>query len=302
MTFENFAANPGAEAPSDAMIETTTQRFRADVLEASMRRVVLVDFWAPWCGPCGQLAPVLERLVKAAAGKIRLVKMNIDEEPEVAAQLGIKSIPAVVAFQRGRAADGFVGALPEGQIKGFLERLVGPIEAEADTLRLAEALLEAGDLAGAETLLEQLAAQEPPQPKAFAELLRLYIATERLDEAQELLAEAPEALRRDSAVAAAAAALENALAASALDEIDELRRRVLANPNDSQAQFDLALALNAKGRRDEAAAELLDIVRRDRSWNDDAARKQLVQFFEAWGPSDKATAAARRKLSSLLFS
>lgn len=302
MTFENFAANPRASVEDEAPIETTTARFRADVLEASMRRLVLVDFWAPWCGPCRQIAPVLERLVKAAGGKIRLVKMNIDEEPEVAAQLGVKSIPAVVAFQRGRPADGFVGALPESQIKGFLERLVGPIEGDADAFRLVDSMLQAGDLAGAEALLAQLASADPPQPKAFAELLRLYVATERLDEAQDLLASAPEALRRDASIIAAAAALENALRASSLDEIDELRRRTLADPSDTQAQFELAVALNAKGLREEAASELLDIVRRNRSWNDDAARKQLVQFFEAWGPTDKATAAARRKLSSLLFS
>jgi len=302
MSFSDFSTNPANEAADDAPLETTSARFRADVLEASMRRVVLVDFWAPWCGPCRQLAPSLERLVKATGGKARLVKMNVDDEPEIAAQLGVKSIPAVVAFQRGRPADGFVGLLPDSQIKGFLERLVGPIEAEADAYRVVEDLLEAGDLSGAEALLTQLANLEPPQPRAFAELLRLYTDKGRLDDAQALLARAPEALRRDASVAGAAAALENALRASALDEVDALRRRAAANPDDAQALFDLALALNVKGLREEAAAALLDIVRRDRSWNDDGARKQLVQFFEAWGPTDKSTASARRKLSSLLFS
>ena len=302
MSFSDFSTNPANDAADDAPLETTTARFRVDVLEASMRRVVLVDFWAPWCGPCRQLAPSLERLVKATGGKARLVKMNVDDEPEIAAQLGVKSIPAVVAFQRGRPADGFVGLLPESQIKGFLERLVGPIEAEADAYRVVEALLEAGDISGAEALLTELANLEPPQPRAFAELLRLYAANDRFEDAQALLAGASEALRRDASVAGAAAALENALRASALDEVDALRRRAAANPDDAQALIDLALALNAKGLREEAAAALLDIVRRDRSWNDDGARKQLVQFFEAWGPTDKSTASARRKLSSLLFS
>ena len=302
MSFSDFSTNPANEAADDAPLETTSARFRADVLEASMRRVVLVDFWAPWCGPCRQLAPSLERLVKATGGKARLVKMNVDDEPEIAAQLGVKSIPAVVAFQRGRPADGFVGLLPDSQIKGFLERLVGPIEAEADAYRVVEDLLEAGDLSGAEALLTELTSLEPPQPRAFAELLRLYTDKGRLDDAQALLARAPEALRRDASVAGAAAALENALRASALDEVDALRRRAADNPDDAQALFDLALALNVKGLREEAAAALLDIVRRDRSWNDDGARKQLVQFFEAWGPTDKSTASARRKLSSLLFS
>lgn len=301
MASNDFAINSGQTVADEAPIETTTARFRADVLEASMRRVVLVDFWAPWCGPCRQLGPVLERLVKATKGKVRLVKMNIDEEPEIAGQLGVKSIPAVVAFQRGRPSDGFVGALPESQIKGFLERLVGPIEADADDLASVESLLAAGQIDEAEALLTQLAAAEPPQPKAWAELARLYIALGRLEEAQGLLAAAPDTLRRDPMIQAAAAALENAIQASALDEVDELRQRVETNPGDPQARLDLALALNAKGLREEAADQLLEIIRRDRNWNDDGARKQLVQFFEAWGPMDKTTASARKKLSALLF-
>ncbi len=288
----------GAAAP----IETTTDRFRADVLDPSMRQIVLVDFWAPWCGPCRQLAPVIERLVAATEGKISLVKMNIDADPMIADQLGVKSIPAVVAFQRGRPVDGFVGALPESQIKGFLERLVGPIEDEGDALEAAQAMLAEGDLAGAEALLGELATGEPPNAKAAAALTRLYIDAGRFDEARALVNALPDALRRDGDVAAAAAALENAERAQDLGEIDDLKRRVNFDPNDLQAYFDLALAMNAKGMREEAADALLEIIRRDRSWNDDGARKQLVQFFEAWGPMDKAAVSARRRLSTLLFS
>ncbi|MGD9542762.1 MAG: tetratricopeptide repeat protein [Methylocystis sp.] len=283
-------------------VETTTDRFRADVLDASMRQLVLVDFWAPWCGPCRQLAPILERLVAAAAGKIALVKMNIDAEPLIADQLGVKSIPAVFAFQRGRPVDGFVGALPESQIKGFLERLVGPIEVAGDALDAAQAMIADGDLAGAESLLQELAGGEPPNVKAATALLRLYVDSERFDDAAALLDALPEVVRRDADVAAAAAALQNAQQAQDLGEIEDLRNRVNFDPNDLQAHFDLALALNAKGLREEAADALLEIIRRDRSWNDDGARKQLIQFFEAWGPMDKAAVSARRRLSTLLYS
>jgi putative thioredoxin len=287
---------------STKTVETTVERFRADVLEPSMRTIVLVDFWAPWCGPCKQLAPVLERVVAATGGKVQLVKMNIDAEPEVAGQLGIKSIPAVVAFQRGRPVDGFVGALPESQIKGFLERLVGPIEDAGDALEAAQALIDSGDVAGAHELLSELASEEPVNPKAVAMLARLYVAAGQLDSARNLLDRLPESARKDPDVAAAVAAVENAAAAQDLGGIEDLRTRINFDPNDFQAYFDLALALNAKDRREEAAHALLEIIRRDRSWNDDGARKQLVQFFEAWGPMDKATIAARRRLSTMLFS
>jgi putative thioredoxin len=290
-----------AHAPTTP-VETTTDRFRADVLDASMRQIVLVDFWAPWCGPCRQLAPVIERLVAASGGKIALVKMNIDADPLIADQLGVKSIPAVVAFQRARPIDGFVGALPESQIKGFLERLIGPIEDEGDALETAQAMIADGDLAGAESLLSELAGGEPPNAKAAAALLRLYIDSGRFDEAGALFEALPDAIRRDSGVAAAGAALQNAQQAQDLGEIDELRNRVNFDPNDLQAYFDLALALNAKGLREEATDALLEIIRRDRSWNDDGARRQLIQFFEAWGPMDKAAVNARRRLSTLLYS
>jgi len=283
-------------------IETTTARFRADVLDASMRNLVLVDFWAPWCGPCKQLAPVIERIVAATGGKVALVKMNIDNDPSIADQLGIKSIPAVVAFQRGRPVDGFVGALPESQIKGFLERLVGPIEEATDALEAAQALIAEGDVAGAHALLSELASQDPPNPKATGLLARLYLSADQLDSARALLDRLPESARRDPDVAAAIAAIDNAERAQDLGEIDELKTRINFDPNDLQAYFDLALALNAKNLREEAAHALLEIIRRDRSWNEDGARKQLVQFFEAWGPMDKAAVSARRKLSTLLYS
>jgi putative thioredoxin len=284
-------------------VETTVESFRDDVLEPSMRQVVLVDFWAPWCEPCKQLGPVIERVVAGTGGKAALVKMNIDNEPEIAGQLGIKSIPAVIAFQRGRPVDGFVGALPESQIKGFIERLVGPIEGSAaDALEAAQELIDAGDVSAAHELLSELVNEEPVNPKAVALLARLYIAAGQLDSARALLDRLPESARKDPEVAAAAAAIENAAAAQDLGEVEDLKARINFDPNDLQAYFDLALALNARDRRDEAAEALLEIIRRDRSWNEDGARKQLVQFFEAWGPMDKAAVAARRRLSTLLFS
>ncbi|PWB83345.1 MAG: thioredoxin [Methylocystaceae bacterium] len=300
MAADGFETAPGGGATTH---ETTTATFRGDVLEASLRQPVLVDFWAPWCGPCKQLAPVLERAVKAAGGKVKLVKMNIDEHPEIASQLGVKSIPAVVAFQRGRPADGFVGALPENHVRGFIERLVGPLEDEgSDAFLTAEALIGEGDVESAEAILTELVAQDPPFVKAAAELVRLYVDQERLAEAQTLLERLPPQTLADASLAAAAAHLENALRASDIDEIDELQKRIAFDPDDLQTRFDLALALNAKGSREEAATALLDIIRKDRSWNDDGARKQLIQFFDAWGPLDKATIGARRRLSSLLFS
>jgi putative thioredoxin len=298
MTSQDVTGAPsGAEKP----VETTAARFRADVLEPSLRRPVLVDFWAPWCGPCKQFGPALERVVRAANGKVALVTINIDEHPQIADQLGIKSIPAVIAFDRGRAADGFVGALPDSQIRGFVERLVGPIEDDADAMAEVQALIDAGDVAGAAMLLTQLVRQEPPLPRAIAELLRLYTEAERFEDARTLLDTTSDATKRDKAVIAAIAALENAEQAAALDDVGDLQRRVAAKPDDMQTRFDLALALNARGQREEAADALLDIMRHDRSWSDDGARKQLLQFFEAWGPVDRATVSARRRLSAMLF-
>jgi putative thioredoxin len=297
--------NLGATAAvaEDVVRETTTQNFVKDVIEESRRQPVLVDFWAPWCGPCKQLTPALEKAVRAAKGKAKLVKMNIDEHPAIPGQMGIQSIPAVIAFVNGQPVDGFLGALPESQVTAFLERLVKDRLGgeDKDLLKAADAALAEGDTPGAADLYAKILAQDPGNVPALAGLARAYVATGAIEQAKQTLALVPEAKRNEAAAAAARAALELAEQATSLGPIAELEQKLAANPLDHQARFDLALALNAKGRRSEALDHLIEIVRRDRKWNDDGARKQLVQLFEAWGPTDEATVEGRRRLSSILF-
>jgi putative thioredoxin len=284
--------------------DATTQSFVKDVIEESKRQPVLVDFWAPWCGPCKQLTPILEKAVKAAKGKVKLVKMNIDDHPAIPGQMGIQSIPAVIAFVNGQPADGFMGALPESQVVAFLERLTKDrIGGEAkDMLKAAETALAEGDAAGAAEIYAHLLAEDSANLPALAGLAKSYVETGALEQARQTLAMVPEAKQNDSAVAAARAALELAEQAKTLGPVTELEQKVAANPLDHQARFDLALALNGTGQRKEALDHLIAIVKRDRKWNDDGARKQLVQFFDAWGPADEATIEGRRRLSSILFS
>jgi putative thioredoxin len=283
--------------------EVTDNTFQAEVIEAD--KPVLVDFWAPWCGPCKQLTPILEKVVRAAKGKVKLVKMNIDEHPAIPGQMGIQSIPAVIAFSNGQPVDGFMGALPESQVTGFIERVLkeplGGGDDTAEALKAADAALAQGDAAGAAGVYAQVLAKEPENVAALAGLARSYVLTGALDQAKQTLALIPEAKQNDAAVAARAA-LELAEQAKAVGPIAELEQKVAANPADHQARFDLAVALNAKGKREEAADHLLSIVKRDRKWNDDAARKQLVQLFDAWGFADPAAVEGRKKLSSILFS
>jgi putative thioredoxin len=284
--------------------DTTTQAFRQDVIAESMTQPVLVDFWAPWCGPCKQLTPVIEKVVKAAGGKVKLVKMNIDEHPQISGQLGIQSIPAVIAFQNGQPVDGFMGAQPEGQIKAFIEKLVGPVGpgATEELVAAAKAATEAGDAAGASELYAGVLELEPENVAAIAGLARLHLDMGDIEGAKGILAMAPEVKAADPAIAAVRAAIELAEQAAALGDTSELEARIAANPKDHQARFDLALALNASDRREEAVDHLIAIIRADRTWNDDGARKQLLQLFEAWGPMDENSMAGRRKLSALLFS
>ncbi|MGH6812091.1 MAG: tetratricopeptide repeat protein [Methylocella sp.] len=282
--------------------DATTASFGTDVLAESARQPVLADFWAPWCEPCKQLAPVLEKIVKAAGGKVKLVRMNIDEHPEIPGRLGVRSIPAVIAFQRGQPIDGFMGALPERELKGFVERLAGPLDDDADRLAEAETLLAAGDVEGAAELYAAIMAENPGDPAAVAGMAKLLISAGDLESAKTVLASVAAGGERDTAVIAARAALDLAGQAAAVGDASELVRKIAANPGDHRARFDFAILLNAQNRREEAAAELVEIIKRDRAWNDDGARKQLLQFFDAWGAVDSATISARRKLSALLFS
>lgn len=290
--------------PPDGLIkEITTQTFAKDVIEESRRQPVLIDFWAPWCGPCRQLTPILEKVVRAAKGKVKLTKMNIDEHPAIPGQMGIQSIPAVIAFVNGQPADGFLGALPENQVTAFIERLTKDRlgAEEKDRLQLADAALAGGDPAGAAEIYAQILAEDGANVQALAGLARCYVETGALEQAKQTLAMVPEAKHNDASVAAARAALELAQQAEAVGPVNELERKVAANALDHQARFDLAVALNASGRRQEALDHLIEIVRRNRAWNDDGARKQLVQLFEAWGPTDELTVAGRKRLSSILF-
>ena len=296
--------NTAAGAAADTTIkEATTQSFIKDVIEESRRQPVLVDFWAPWCGPCKQLTPILEKVVRSAKGKLKLVKMNIDEHPSIPGQMGIQSIPAVIAFVNGQPADGFLGALPESQVVAFIERLTkGRVSAEdKDLLKAADAALSEGDPAGAAELYARVLADEPTNVQALAGLARCYVGSGALDQAKQTLAMIPESKHSDTAVAAARAAVELAEQATSLGPINELEQKVAANPLDHQSRFDLALALNASGRRKDALDHLIEITRRDRKWNDDGARKQLVQLFDAWGPNDETTIEGRKRLSSILF-
>ena len=266
---------------------------------------LLVDFWAPWCGPCKQLTPSLEKAVTEAGGRVKLVKMNIDEHPSIAGQMGIQSIPAVIVFKDGQPVDGFMGAVPESQIRELIDKVAGDGGAQDRIVEALAAAAEArdnGDIQGAAQIYQAVVAQDPENVDALGGLADLLFEAGHAEQAAEVLARAPEGKKESPPIAAVRAKMDLAGQVSGLGDARELEQRIAADPKDHQARFDLALIQNADGDRAAAADSLLAIVKADRSWNDDGAKAQLLKFFEAWGPTDEATLAARRKLSSLLFS
>jgi putative thioredoxin len=301
----SFGAPPAAAG--GYVKDTTTASFAKDVIDESRNQPVLVDFWAPWCGPCKQLTPVLEKLVNEGQGRVKLVKMNIDDHPSIAGQLGIQSIPAVIAFVNGRPADGFMGAVPESQVREFIDRLAGPpgadqaAEIEA-VLEEAAGLLASGDVDGAAQLYGAVLQADPENAKALAGVAECMIAANQHERAREALTDLPEELAKDAAIQAVLKKLDHIEEARKLGDPVALEHQLSLNPDDHEARIKLAKILNVEGKRDEAADHLLFVMRRDRAFDDDGGRRQLLQFFEVWGFKDPATIAARRKLSSILFS
>ncbi len=296
----------GGGNAADLIKEGSTAGFVIDVIEMSRKVPVIVDFWAPWCGPCKQLGPMLEKLVGEQKGAVRMVKIDVDRNQELAAQLRVQSVPMVYAFKDGRPVDAFVGALPESQIRTFIQRLTtgGPaaVPSTADAVGEAKDLLAEGDAETAAQIFQQVLQEEPDNVAAIAGLLRCLLALGDAASAKAMLAQLPDEVTRHADVAAVRSALELLDSAGAVGPAAELRRKVATDPTDLQARYDLAMAYYAGGEHEAAVDELLEVFRRDRTWNDDAARKQLVKLFEAFGPTDPRTLAGRRRLSSLLFS
>jgi putative thioredoxin len=303
--------NQPAGAVASYILEGSQATFMKDVIEASRQTPVLVDFWATWCGPCKTLTPLLEKVVNSAGGRVRLVKIDTDKNRALVQQLSqlglpLQSIPTVAAFWQGQIADIFQGSLPESEIRRFVEALLkmaGGTMPAADLLAEARAAQEEGDFQGAAELYQAMLADEPERPEAWGGLIRCFLADGHEEEAAALLEQVPAKIADHSEVAGARSAV--ALAIEGKEASGQLRAfeaRLAADPADHQARYDLATALNALDRREEAANALLDIMKRQRAWNEDAARLQLLKFFEAWGLEDPTTIAARRRLSALLFS
>ena len=292
-------------APKSLIKDATDASFVVDVMEASKQQPVLVDFWAPWCGPCKQMTPVIEKIVNENNGKVKLVKVNIDENPQYAGQLRVQSIPAVFAFVDGRPVDGFMGALPESQIRQFISRLSkmgGLAEQIAEVLGMARVAYEKKEYEAVLDMATQILGADPAQAEAWALKARAEMETEQLEAAAATLAAVPAEKQNDAHIISAKAALDLVLNPVDTSGISTLEKQLADNPLDHAARVELAVLLNGSNRREDAIDQLIHVIRKDRTWNEDGARKQLVQFFEAWGPKDDMTLLGRRKLSSVLFS
>lgn len=294
-----------ATAPNSLIKDATDASFVVDVMEASKQQPVLVDFWAPWCGPCKQMTPVIEKVVTENNGKVKLVKVNIDENPQYAGQLRVQSIPAVFAFVDGRPVDGFMGALPESQIRQFISRLSkmgGLAEQIAEVLTMARTAFEQKEFEAVLDMTTQILGADPTQAETWAMKARAEMAMEQLEAAAATLGNVPAEKMQDPHIISAKAALDLLLNPVDTSGIGKLEKQLADNPLDHAARVELAVLLNGVNRREDAIDQLIQVIRKDRTWNEDGARKQLVVFFEAWGPKDEMTLLGRRRLSSVLFS
>jgi putative thioredoxin len=297
-------AMPAPSAAGGSLIkDSNTADFMQDVIEASMQVPIIVDFWAPWCGPCKQLGPALEKAVTQAGGLVRMVKINVDENQELAAQLRVQSIPAVFAFKDGRPIDGFAGSVTESQIKSFIDRLLGdakpPMEQALDA---AKEMLEAGTADEALALYQQIQAEVPDSEVAIAGVIRASLAIGDREAADKIIAALPMELKNRPEIAAAVSAVELDEAAEGAGDISPLRQKVDADPKNPEARFDLAMGLFAVGQHELAIDEFLELIRMNRSWNEEAGRVQLLKVFDTLGPTHELTVAGRKRLSSILFS
>ncbi len=298
--------------PTGLVKDSDTERFVTDVLEVSRTTPVIVDFWAPWCGPCKTLGPQIEKAVLAAKGAVRMVKINVDENQELAAQMRVQSIPAVYGFFGGRPVDGFVGAVPESQVKTFVERLIkiaktaGVAEPEAspieEALAAAKEALDEGAVRDAAEIYTQILQHEPANVKATAGLARCYLALGNADQAGAVIAKLPAEAAKDPDVVSVKSTVAILAEAGTIRSPDALTAILAADPADLQARYELALATFALGDGEAAVDHLLEVIRRNRAWNEEAGRKMLVRLFEAFGPTDPLTISARKRLSSILFS